>query len=550
MLNFGFTRPPPRALRGSLGFTFLRVEARSLIARARDTRALRAALPEWALIAAAAVAPAVATYVLVHLRLDGELRDFVPHVWNDQTGYWHYVLSFSEVGFDTGYYTPNERPAAADFVRYDVHGPAFQVLMGTLARVVGWSLSTSIFINMAMIGLALAVFGRMARLDRGQIALTALVALTFWPLLLYVPTSSQESFHQAVAIVLAVVFGSLIARREPLSRRARLAIAGLILIASLVRFSWALLFLPFLVLAAPRRTLPAMLVALAASGVAGAAVLVVVSAVSAPGGNSALAALGDLSEGPFSALGDIAASSYDNFTAFADVRGLEAADVQNLQIAALLLVALGAGVVAYRRRRDSGPQEAGATLEEALFHCLNLGLVLVASIVFYLPDGYYRVMGAHLLLSLLVMVKRRRIVLVGAVVATNVLTIPSFLGMYEQWQPNFGFEPSVVAQDRRELARHVRYDADAPSPWCNTLLIPVALYDARVTLVPAGIGISYTLSQADAPRRRIRSRYVLLQDADQDLAPLVKPGRLEPVAAFPFGRLFRNPEARCESGPR
>jgi hypothetical protein len=91
----------------------------------------------------------------------------------------------------------------------------------------------------------------------------------------------------------------------------------------------------------------------------------------------------------------------------------------------------------------------------------------------------------------------------------------------------------------------LRYDEDAPSPWCNTVVIPVALYDSRVTLVPAGMGVSYTLPQPDARPRPVRSRYVLVAETASDLAPLVEPRRLAPLGTFAFGRLYRNPASPC-----
>jgi hypothetical protein len=100
------------------------------------------------LIAVAALAPAVATWLLVRVHLDAHLGDFVPAFENDQIGYWHYVLSFGHVGFESGYYTPNEHPAAAGLVHFDVHGPFFPMLYGSVARLVGWDLDSGTYFNM------------------------------------------------------------------------------------------------------------------------------------------------------------------------------------------------------------------------------------------------------------------------------------------------------------------------------------------------------------------------------------------------------------------
>jgi hypothetical protein len=509
------------------------------------------------LVLAVALAPAAATYLLIRFRLDGEIGDFVPHFWNDQVGYWHYVLSFSEVGFDSGYYTPNERPADVGFVHYDIHGPAFQMIYGAVARVVGWELWTSIPVNMALVALALAAFAWAARLDRRQILLLGLVAVTFWPLLLYLPTSSQETLHQVLAVALALAFSALIARGAGLPSGVKAGILAMILAAALVRFSWALLLIPFFVLVVRRRTASALAGGLAvALGLTGL-VLLAFSAISAPA-LPALSNVTDLSGG----VGEIVGDAYRNFKAFFHPGTFDATSVQALQISGLIALAL-AGVVlalpggwwtAYPERSEAWSRAAAALerlghRDEWLFHLLNLGILVAASLVFYFSEAYYRLMGAPLLLSLLVLIRFRRFALVALVAVTNLVMLGSFLNLYDQWRPNFEIDKRALAQQRAELARVLRYDEDAPSPWCNTVLIPIALYDSRVTLVPAGVGVSYTLPQPDARARPVKSRYVLVDDTASDLAPLVEPPRLEPLGTFAFGRLYRNPDSPCGAEP-
>jgi hypothetical protein len=148
--------------------------------RARGGRGV----PRGALIALAAAAPALVTVVLLYGHLGGHLRDFVPSFWNDQIGYWHRAASFSAVGLDSGYYAPNEHPSAWALNRFGVGGPWYPALYGGIGSLVGWEYWTAIPINVVLVGLALAAFCLVGRLDRVQIALVALVGVAFWPIVL------------------------------------------------------------------------------------------------------------------------------------------------------------------------------------------------------------------------------------------------------------------------------------------------------------------------------------------------------------------------------
>ena len=139
------------------------------------------------LLAAAAVAPALATMILVQIVLGAGLSDFVPSAWNDQTTYWHEIFSFARVGFASGYYAPNEHVAAIGLLHFDVGSPLFVIGYGAIASVVGWGLDSSIYFNFVMVGSGIVAFCLAAKLDRRQVAAVGLVCLAFGPILLYLP---------------------------------------------------------------------------------------------------------------------------------------------------------------------------------------------------------------------------------------------------------------------------------------------------------------------------------------------------------------------------
>jgi len=506
---------------------------------------------------AIAVLPAIATLAIVHLRLDASLHDFVPSVWNDQVGYWTRILSFSDHGLSTGYYAPDEQLASITANRFGVQGPFFPMTYGTAAAVFGWSESAPIFYNLAFLGIALGAFVYVGRLGWAQAALTALLALSFGPLLLYAPTGSQESFHQAIAIVLALAFTALIARRDQLPQGWRLAILGFLLAASLVRFSWTLLLVPFAFLAYPPAGWRRALLELGAVAALTGAVLLFFGALTPPGQNSILITLSALPDAPGKTSQTVASDAWENVKQLfgpdiVDVTPVapapNAISVQALVLCALLTLSIAVATGAVKRLPgviDSPDDEVAR--REWLFHAYNLGSMLVAVIVLYLPAGYYRVLGANLLLSLLVMVRFRRFAPVAAVGAIAVLTLPSLLSVYDGWRPNFEFDREEVDAQREALGFQLRYEPDPPSPWCNSLLLPVANYDYRVTLIPAGIGVSYLVSDTfETIDQPLKSRYVLLDDASvRDGVPASLDPPLREIGTSAAGRLYENPGSEC-----
>jgi hypothetical protein len=511
----------------------------------------RRGVPRGVLIALAAAAPTLVTVVLLYVHLGAHVRDFVPSFWNDQVGYWHRAASFSRVGLDSGYYAPNEHTAAWALNRFGVGGPWYPALYGAIGSLVGWELWTSIPINVVLLGLALAAFCLVGRLDRTQILLVALVGAAFWPIVLYIPTSSHEPLNQALALALALAMVPLIDRGGELSMPARLLIVALVVVASVIRLSWAVLLLPVALFAGPP-SVRATLVRVAGATVLLAVLYWIAKVTQPPSYHSVIAAVNSVSSSPLDgvrALVDVAA---DNARAFVEAKGLDPTTtnstslnpthVESWTMIALVLVGL---VVALRAR--SAPVR-----REWLFHVLNLAGIAVAAFLLYLPLGYFRVMGAHLLVSVLVMIKRRTFVPAGVLLAACVVLVVPFLGMYDGWKPNFDpAQRARIEADQARFARDVHYDASAPSPWCNTLFLSVALYDARVTAIPPGIGVAYHLTDAtsDPLRLPLKSQWVLLGvPNDEALDPVLAGQRLEHVATYSFGRLYRTARASCAGG--
>jgi hypothetical protein len=495
--------------------------------------------------------------VLVHARLHAGIGDFVPNYWNDQVAYWHKIASFSVAGFGGGYYSPNEVDFRIPWIPFGVNGPWFPALYGSVGALVGWGNSSSVYFNAVVLALGLVAFVSLTRLAAPLVLLLGVAVLTLWPVLLYVPTSSQESLQQAIGMVLAGIFVRAIARGREASGRERALGVTVLLVASVLRFSWAIL-LPVLLLLYARRLTPRIVAgALAAGAVVAFAVTKLTDTLQPRGYNSVVDAFATIRDDPVGGSETVLRLARANAHEFFNPGLLdptspslwrwqiETVRVQSWEIVLLVvffaLVPLTA-LVAPRLRRAT---ELGSIpVREAAFHVVNLGVATIAAIFVYLPMGYYRVLGAHLLVSLLVLIASRRFAAVAVIVALNLVTLPSFLRAYDHWRPNFNRNLSVLRAQREQLGRLIAYDPDAKSRWCNTLLIAIQAHDWRVTLVPPGIGISYAIGAG--PKLPLRSRYVLLSRRRFPLNELVVTTPIRELGSVAgVGTVYENPDSDC-----
>ena len=179
-----------------------------------------------AALAAIGLAPGALTLLFVRLLIDRPLRAFVPNRWNDSVGYWHQIKSFSRVGFACGQYGWNETGAPIGALHYDVHGPLFPMLYGSLASVFGWAPWSAFLYNWAIVAAGVVIFGALTSLTPRQLLLLGGVVCCSWTLPLYLLSPNQEPVHVAAAFVFAGVFGRLLFTSRDLSRGAESTWSG------------------------------------------------------------------------------------------------------------------------------------------------------------------------------------------------------------------------------------------------------------------------------------------------------------------------------------
>jgi hypothetical protein len=503
------------------------------MAREPESRASRVAIG-----ALVVTAPTIVTCILLEALFGRTLFDYFPSV-SDEIAYHRQIAAFVEAGFNSGYFNALERPAPLAFTHFSVHGPAFPVIYGLVGRIVGWQLYSGPIFNLAVLGLATAIFLAMGRLSRAQMAVTGVVLLTSWWVLLMASITMQESLNQAVLIVIAGFAARLM---HPDTRQHGRWLAGalvILAIASVLRPTNWIVAVP-LVLVGTSWQRP-----LRVSLATGAAALgipffwLLWRYVSAPIPDLAIEWDPATSSG---AAGMIAGYFFDHLRRNAEIfelsRFLEAPFFQHVMFESVAVALLCMPLAAFAALRQAPAFKAD------LFNLLTLVLALVAFLGFYFDAqaSISRVMAPFLLLALLIYAAMRvRTWLVAAVIAANLLVAPSFLSTYREWRVElYRSSRAKYEQFRNQLAPVLTFDPQR-TPWCNTLL--TTTYQREIVAVPAGIGLSVG-RPADHLTPPIRSGYVLL--TPDSVQAFGDKARLQHLATTVLGELYVNRDPGCE----
>lgn len=480
--------------------------------------------------------------LLGYLRVN--LNDFVPHYrLEDDLFYWRQIYTFSAVGFNGGYYTMFELPAATAFTHYYGYGPWHPLMYGTLGRLLGWYHQSPPFINLLLMTTATAVLLLLAKPRARQLVFISALLATSWPLHLFIPSTLQESLHHAFAIVLAFVFYRIFRERSALPWKMRLLFTLLLFGMALTRMTWALLFLPMFLLMADKRW--QRLLALALAGALILLILEIARAVNSPVFGTLLTALPAqfsqaLTEnGLLSAVGMAAEMVWINLTQniahFTQGEGLEVAMRMSL------LIFAGSIIIAWARKTQHALLTA-----EAAFHLYNPGSIILAVYLLYinLRIADYRLLGGHMLLAGLLLILMERYRLATLLIGLNLLMLPLFLAHYVPYaQEHFTYDTDSIEKFSATIDGQIVYDAKTENAWCNTLLFDYwESYSPELLALPPGIGTSffiYTLRLGLPPK----SKYLLLTPLNYD--KFATTTQLQQLAITPIGSIYRNLDADC-----
>ena len=504
-------------------------------------------LRKWAFVLAMATAPTVMTVVLVHNLIGSEISAYVPDYPNDLPGYWHVTATFVQHGFDGGYYGADEQVGSTAASKLDLHGAAIPVIFGSIGRIAGWGMSTAIWCNLAFLALALLIFmGDRGRGAKEGVAI-GLVVCTAWSVLLNIPSTFPETLNQSLGLVFAALVATILRNRNPVTARRLILIVLFLCGASMVRVSWALLFVPVFILAGWTRPLREKFCLAALGLVAIGLCYKAFWLIAPPGENSVTSFFGafvvdPLSGQMWSALVDRTLLRWSDFMMPEYGNWMEIA--QAWQMVLLMAFAL---MKLLSPRTESGKSHGWFELsaKEAFFHLFNLGMMILAGLLTYIPSGFARVFSTPYVLSMALLVAYRRFGLVVVILLVGMVGVPSFLHNYESLRHNFTIDREKLDGYGKVFSGTIKFQKDAGSDWCNSLVVTVPLYDSRVLMIPAGIGINW-IRGIPYGRLPYLSRYLLL---DRSLFEALAPDYpMRVLADFPDSVLALNERSpiHCE----
>lgn len=191
------------------------------------------------------VLPAAFALGFIRVSFGVSIMDFMPHYDVDQYIYWHEMATFATSGFQGGHYGVNE--LISPLKGFGPHGIGIAMVYGFLYSLMPWlGFAALPVMNVLFMTLALTAYAWLGRPGLGKVIVVCLAVALYPPLMLYLPTSFQDGFHCAAAIVLAMVFIRLITKRnDPGQMAFRLGAGVFLLCLCFIRYTWAVCFVPY-----------------------------------------------------------------------------------------------------------------------------------------------------------------------------------------------------------------------------------------------------------------------------------------------------------------
>ena len=88
--------------------------------------------------------PEILLFITTDIIVHHSVFDSVP-CWSDELAYWHEILSFSQKGFNFGYYTVNE--ALPTCMSFGTHGFGAVSIYALFGKIFGWKAYSMVIAN-------------------------------------------------------------------------------------------------------------------------------------------------------------------------------------------------------------------------------------------------------------------------------------------------------------------------------------------------------------------------------------------------------------------
>jgi hypothetical protein len=502
------------------------------------------------LIVLLVITPFVFLYGSAYLISQVTPADFFP-VGIDETNQWLEVRTFKEVGFHSGQYSVNELLPVASFVITGTHGPAFNMIYGSVSRLTGWNFYIPVIINMSILSLALISFIWLTKPNSKSLLLILIITITFWPLWIFAQEVKQEALHFALAIVITGLFLANVRRNRVLS----FCLFFLIALASQLRSTWSFLFFPYFLLHAPEISLKNLITAgLKASLPILISTVIFYSLLAPfPGDLTYNMVLGEenISHDPNQNILNTFLINLNNFFSPEDY-GMS--DIFRVQLIFLLTGSIVTVITDYKYQVNLDSPNDVITWKH-LFNLLNIGAFLVLSLLAYYKG--IRLFAPLFLMHLLVLALSNDKKWIWLIIITNFIVVFSFLNIFRarldsmNWAGDY--YPPQISSLAEISTKHIQYDPEA-NRWCNT--IAVSKYgghrnqNIRPILfgLPPEFGLSHIHNWELFYSMPLKSKFVLLHPEflDENYPGLFQQLDLVILAETSTGNLYSNPSSHCK----
>jgi len=184
--------------------------------------------------------PKIVVFVTAWLYAHTQPAFLIP-VWSDELSLWHEVLSFSQKGFNFGYYTINE--VVPKYLSFGTHGFGTVSVYAFFARHFGWQTFSIVSANVFFLQMAYLSFLILTLPTTRQYIYIILFSISFTPLILFFSTSMSELLNYSVLIV---YFGLLYRYFKQGWKLFFIVLTLFCVWVSFIRIIYILLFLPIL----------------------------------------------------------------------------------------------------------------------------------------------------------------------------------------------------------------------------------------------------------------------------------------------------------------
>jgi len=465
-------------------------------------------------------------------------------MWSDEIIHWAQVATVRETGLGGGYYTVNEVTPRIEWMPFYTWGPGTPLFYGTLAKLIGWEFCTPIILNAVFPGIAILLFILLIQPGWKQLSILAFLYASFPALIFYLPVMMLQALNIALAIVLATAIYFFITR-DNIKLFHLTLVCLVVLLASTLRVTWSFLLIPLCVIYVLQHfSWKRLIAAFLFASVLSVAMMLLYFSSSAPYPNEFSVIMDRLSvdmvDGLRGFLGQMRRNLNRSF------QGNIAHLILRIQVLLIGLYGLFISIRSIQRGQLNRIE-----MRFALVHTFSIGITCAFVLLVYEAYDWrdFRLLAPVLFLSLLLLIAENKLRLTTGLIVAGLASFIAIVPIYTRlidvhYSEEISYKDQLTDYEDLYSAAGVRFEDDASSRWCNTILFTGDfIYEPEVLLAfDDGMGLSFLENISLLNDGEFRSQYILLPDT-------ISPDNNDfvPVLEVEGGILYRNELSACNS---